>query len=348
MPIARLAASCLPILCALRLVAVVEAAPQRAPSTTLLVESDVDCSVRVDGRLMFRVSAARPLPIPVSPGAHRIEASRGTLDHIEQRVTAAPGTTTTVRVELVSVVRQRLLHSRLVALADERAAALTASIAARDAEASEAAERLAAARRLADERTQASLTRIRAVIGQIRELDRRMTEYSAVADRQAGEARALKVQADAQNAGTTFGAVAGLLGNIAAASGSRDARRTRLRADATLRRIDRLTAMLSVASDRGFDALPEPGPVTSVFAVTRKKTPGTLTVSDNRLEYRDADGTAAALRFAVTCADLKSAKGDQRSVTVKTTQAGVALQPSSVAPDIVVGEILLACPDKEL
>lgn len=229
----------------------VSAQQSRATATTTLrVTADVRCIVAMDGRPLG-IAGATPTVIRIPPGAHVFSASLGEEYYCERKIDVTAGTGA-LHVELIPIVREQMAHELAIVEAGKRARELesktTAEKSAAEATRVEATE--ISAKAAGDQRL--LLEHVQRVIAEIRELDRKFKAYSEAAEKQAQENSALRAEADRQNNGTAVGAIAGLLGNIAAMSGDGDARRNRLRATAALRRMDRLTAALSIASNQGF------------------------------------------------------------------------------------------------
>ncbi|MBS1819337.1 MAG: hypothetical protein JSU08_15490 [Acidobacteria bacterium] len=318
----------------------------RGALTSVRVSADVSCIVSIDGRAPVRVDAGRPAVIRVAPGAHVFAASLGEEDYWERQVDVT-ARDTVLHVELIPIVRERIGQQHAASKALELAREFEAAAALEMSAAKALRTSTAELREKGDAAQRVLLEGVESVITQIRSLDGRFKQYSEAAEKQTQDNSALRAEANSQNNGTAVGAIVGLMGNIAAMSGDGAIRRNRLRAAAALRRIDRLTAALSIASDRGFDQLEAAVTGAASFPVTRGKLPGEMVITDGRIEYRETGTSVDGTAFGAACQELRAVKAGRRSITVTTRAARLEVTPKNAQPEDLLGEILLSCPDRE-
>jgi hypothetical protein len=313
------------------------------PSAVVILKADVNCVVSVDAKTPYVLHADHPRTIRVTPGSHIFAAAFGNDDYWEKHVTLGAGAHSTVSLKFIPMVRQRLSRQAVLAIVRQRIAAAkaeTESVKQRTMAIRSATE---ASKDVAERRAQEALAKVKAVVGKIRDLDRRFKADVAAADRLASQAGSLRAQASAQSSNSVVGSITGLVGNIGANHDLNESRLARLRALAALRRMNRLSQWLSIASDKGFDAPPDPSVVTT-FAVRRQGIAGELSVGESLIRYHDLQ--SPNLTFGTGCGDLRSVKTNGKTITVRSKTAKVEVTSEREPAENTLGDILLERPGK--
>jgi hypothetical protein len=196
-----------------------------------------------------------------------------------------------------------------------------------------------------------ALQRVEATIKAISSLEQLADRYTRVASQLATDAGNLSSQANAQNRDNPVGAIAGLIGTIGANSLEKDAWRNRMRARGAVRRMNRLTAALSEASDKGFNYLPDPAHMSVVFSTARRGTSGQLKISDDRVEYSEsqtgAGGNPNARGFSTSCREVRSVRTRGSDFNVRVERQDITVSPIEITAENLLAEIFIACPMRQ-
>ncbi len=325
---------------------------RKTPLATLAVVSvtaDAKGFLTYDRDNVIPVEAHKPVTLRLKPGRYFFEATSASGEFWRQEVVLRPGSKT-VAVDFAAAAASLAQRKAKVAELHESADRTEKEI-ARVNEAQAQVSANVTARREAEAST---IRKIQALIDAIGGLEKQLEAYTETA-------ATLKRDADelaSAGGSDSVGQLIGLVGTIGARSKKADSDRNALHARGVLLRMNRLTTLLTNASDNQYTQVSDSADSSGVYIVVRGGARGRVVIDDDKIAYRDTQAppnktSAPLLAIDGTCKDLRSATRSGDAVNVRFV--GKDFKPDSLKLELVVGraddllaDLAISCPSQKL